>query len=352
MIHPNDRFGLLAVCAATVIGFILMVGGSSLAPPEGPALSHHTRALGFSSIAEDTLLLVLENEFGSHAQPAVPEAWAELFPGGSHATTAEGLAAGRRSYQSNCLHCHGHQGTARTQTAQILLPRPRDFSLGLVKFKSTPGTHPPLREDLQRTLEFGIASTAMADFAHLPQQERDELVDYVQYLLMRGAVESRVATALHTLGVLDGEPDSTEAEFHILRAVELAKTAIADEWRNAEAMKLTDSPEPESAESIARGAELYSATRAGCALCHGSDGKGKGLALWDAEAGWLLQDVWGNPVRPSDFHYGAFHAGSSPEQVYRSIAHGINGSPMGAYSTTLTHQELSDLTHYVRSLSR
>jgi mono/diheme cytochrome c family protein len=132
----------------------------------------------------------------------------------------------------------------------------------------------------------------------------------------------------------------------------VARDAVAADWRNAGDLVLQTTPEAETAEAIARGKSLNSSTRAGCSLCHGADGKGRGLGAWDPELGWLLSDVWGNPVRPADFSYGSFHGGASADEVYRSIALGVAGTPMAGYQNTLQPSEISDLTHYLRSLSR
>lgn len=365
-LHPRDRTGLAATGAATFLGLALMVSGSSVAPADGPALSARTRALGLSSTTEQLLVATLEHELGKHAAPQVPESWQALFADDvdradpeqaalaeqlAPLTLAERLAAGRRSYAENCQHCHGVRGDAETQTAQILLPRPRDFSLGFTKFKSTPGNAAPLRADLHRVLEHGVASTAMASFAQLDAIERVQLTDYVQYLLMRGAVETRVGSALAVLPAEEGTA-AAEIEFRILQASQVASDAVAADWRNAGNLVLQSEPGPESPAAIERGKELYASARAGCSLCHGSDGKGRGLGAWDPELGWLLRDVWGNPVRPADFSYGSFHGGGSAQEVYRSIALGVAGTPMAGYQTTLKPHEISDLTHYLRSLSR
>jgi mono/diheme cytochrome c family protein len=365
-LHPRDRTGLAATGAATFLGLALMVSGSSVAPADGPALSARTRALELSGTTQALLVATLEHELGQHAQPRVPEGWQALFADDFERTRAEQakladeldrfslserLAAGQRSYAENCQHCHGVRGDADTQTAKILLPRPRDFSLGFTKFKSTPGNAAPLRADLQRVLEQGVASTAMASFAQLDPLERAQLTDYVQYLLMRGALETRVASALAALPS-DANATPAEIEFRILQASQVASDAVAADWRNAKDLVLQTSPEAESPEAIARGQALYSSTRAGCSICHGTDGKGRGLGAWDAEHGWLLRDVWGDTVRPADFSYGSFHGGGSAEEIYRSIALGIAGTPMAGYQSSLAAKEISDLTHYLRSLSR
>ncbi|MCH2100370.1 MAG: cytochrome c, partial [Planctomycetes bacterium] len=205
-LYPRDIPGVIAASVATVVGLALMVSGSSVTPAEGPALSARTRALSLGEMTEELFVASLEHTFGTHEDPKLPESWEAAFIDAHINTlTAARLAAGRRSYTLNCQHCHGVRGDAETQTAKILLPRPRDFSLGFTKFKQTPGTSAPLREDLHRILEVGVASTAMADFAHLDKSERIELTDYVQYLLMRGAVETRVAGAIQALANADGK---------------------------------------------------------------------------------------------------------------------------------------------------
>jgi mono/diheme cytochrome c family protein len=365
-LHPRDRIGIAATGAATFLGLALMVSGSSVAPADGPALSARTRALELSSTTQQLLIATLEHELGQHAEPRIPQSWQALYTDDFDRTLPEQaqlaeeldqlslavrLAAGRRSYAENCQHCHGVRGEAETQTAKILLPRPRDFSLGFTKFKSTPGNSAPLRADLHRVLEQGVASTAMASFAQLDALERVQLTDYVQYLLMRGALETRVGSALAALPS-DETAAATEIEFRILQASQVASIAVAADWRNASSLVLQTAPEPESAEAIARGQVLYSSARAACSLCHGADGKGRGLGAWDSELGWLLRDVWGNPIRPADFSYGSFHAGASPKEIYRSIALGVAGTPMAGYQNTLEPNEISDLTHYLRSLSR
>ena len=362
-LHPRDVPGVVATVVATAIGLALMVSGSSMAPASGPALAERTRELELGATTESLLVAQLEHQLGTHEAPQLPEGWQELFRdtpnakgelrAGNDQAIAARLLEGRASYQRNCQHCHGVRGDASTQTAKILLPRPRDFSLGLTKFKQTPGLLPPLREDLHRILEQGVASTAMADFAMLEEAERTTLVDYVQYLLMRGAVESRVAGALQTLAQTDGAQtaDPAEVEFRVLEGTRVALEAVGTEWRNAPGTAFTEVPAPADDAAIARGAELYKSAKAGCAQCHGIDGKGRGLGAWDAEHGWILRDVWGNPVRPADFSYGSFHGGGSPEQVYRSISLGIAGTPMAGYAGVLSPSEITDLAHYLRSLS-
>jgi DMSO reductase family type II enzyme heme b subunit len=56
------------------------------------------------------------------------------------------------------------------------------------------------------------------------------------------------------------------------------------------------------------------------------------------------------PTRPRDFTLGIFKGNHDPASLYRRIAYGMPGSPMPG-SSTMTPQQMTDLVHYVRSLS-
>jgi hypothetical protein len=52
---------------------------------------------------------------------------------------------------------------------------------------------------------------------------------------------------------------------------------------------------------------------------------------------------------PRDFREGLYRGGSSPEQLYRRIAAGIDGTPMPAAS--IPANDIWHLVNYVRSLA-
>ena len=104
---------------------------------------------------------------------------------------------------------------------------------------------------------------------------------------------------------------------------------------------------PNDEASIARGREVYFDTAvANCASCHGDTGKGDGPS---AEG---FDDGWGYPIAPRDLTTGVFRAGSSPADLYRSIATGINGTPMPSFSGSLSPEEIWDLVHFVQNMSK
>jgi mono/diheme cytochrome c family protein len=95
-------------------------------------------------------------------------------------------------YREHCVHCHGISGDGNGPTAAFLNPYPRDYRMGLYKFKSSKKGEKPTDEDLRRILNNGIPGTAMPSFALLPEAEITALVGYVKYLSMRGETERRL----------------------------------------------------------------------------------------------------------------------------------------------------------------
>jgi mono/diheme cytochrome c family protein len=357
----QDRIALTAVAAALILGLVLMVSGSTEAIFNGRPLSERTRAMGLGEVGENLLRATLEHEFGSYDAPHLPSSWTKsALEDQRLALTTLGFGAtpnlpeGRKIYQLQCLHCHGWSGGGDTPTARILRPRPRDFSLGMVKFKSTPGQAAPLRRDLEAVLRMGIPSTAMGSFGALPDPQIEALLDYTQYLLIRGAVETRVAAGLKQLGILQLDRDPLEIEGHVLDTVRLALESVASTWRGAPelAASLKIYLPGSTAEAIERGRQLFASSKAGCSTCHGLDARGRGPATWEESlGGYILRDIWGQTVRPLDLNYGQFHGGNRAEDLYRRIALGIGGTPMPTHVVNLEPQEISDLVYYVLDLA-
>ncbi|MFQ5772303.1 MAG: c-type cytochrome, partial [bacterium] len=59
--------------------------------------------------------------------------------------TTEALAAfrGQQVYNRACVACHGKSGDGNGPAAKYLDPRPRDFTAGTYKFRSTPSGELP-----------------------------------------------------------------------------------------------------------------------------------------------------------------------------------------------------------------
>ena len=69
--------------------------------------------------------------------------------------------ADKRIYIQRCAVCHGPDGRGNGPAAPSLIPRPRDFTLGQFKYKSSPADQPPSDADLIRTVSNGLNASAM-----------------------------------------------------------------------------------------------------------------------------------------------------------------------------------------------
>jgi mono/diheme cytochrome c family protein len=205
---------------------------------------------------------------------------------------------GRRTYIERCAVCHGPDGRGNGPAAPSLIPRPRDFTLGQYKYKSTPLGQPPTDEDLYRVVADGLHDSAMPywnDILTAPQIRG--VVAYVKSL------SPTFAQAVAPLSVP-------------------ARVA------------------PDAA-SIDRGRLLYAAE--GCVACHGTDGR---LQL-------TSQDAKGYTVIARDLTAPwSFRRGSEPEEIWLRLTTGLAPGPMPSYAGSTTPAERWDLVNYVLSLSR
>jgi mono/diheme cytochrome c family protein len=194
-------------------------------------------------------------------------------------------AEGARVYQRYCVGCHGVNGDGKGPAAAMLIVKPRDFTQGVFKFRSTPSGQLPTDEDLYKTISRGVYRTSMPDWALLSERERIGVIEYLK--------------------------------------------GFYPEWtRRGPSTPIHIPPPPASlgsAASVARGRELY--TLLECLACHGDSGRGDGPS-----AKTLSPDVWGNPQKPFDFTKGRLKSGPTPQDVYRTFMTGISGTAMPSFA--------------------
>ena len=245
------------------------------------------------------------------------------------------LAAGRHAYERHCVGCHGESGNGAGSATFFLETRPRNFRRGIFKFTSTGTGERPLRRDLFRTITQGLAGSSMPGFVLLSEEIRWDMVEYVRYLAIRGEFEQ---LALDLAWDEEEIPDMEEV-----------RELVAERWNPStlRASYPSVAEPPYDADSVARGREIYFDTSvANCVACHGDTGVGDGPSAGD------FNDDWGYPIVPRDLTSGVYRAGDNPEDLYRSIDTGINGTPMSAFGGSLEPEEIWDVTHFVMSLAR
>ena len=213
---------------------------------------------------------------------------------------APDLKAGKAAYGQYCARCHGETGKGDGLDAKRFYPRPRDFSLGVYKFRSTASGTPPSDEDLFRTIAQGLPGSNMPDWQHLDEKTRWQLVYYLKSL---SPVFAQTPPA----------PVST-----------------------------TPDPGRQRAD-LKKGREMYE--KLGCAACHGAAGRANGTSA----AG--LVDDWGMPIRPANLTQGwSYRGGSDPRSVMLRVLTGIDGAGMPSYAEAISPEDAWHLAYYVTSL--
>lgn len=204
-------------------------------------------------------------------------------------------------YDRECAVCHGATGQGDGPAAYLLNPKPRDFTKGLFKVRSTPSGQLPTDADLLGVLERGMPGSAMPSFAHLTSDEKQQLLSVVKSFF----------------------------------------PAFAE--RQPQAGIVPPPPPPPNAELLARGKEVYAQMQ--CASCHGESGRG------DGPSALTLVDDWGNPIRPNDFTRGIYKGGSRDEDIYLRFRTGMTGTPMPSYEGLLKDEDIYAVVRYVKSLA-
>lgn len=263
-------------------------------------------------------------------------------------------------FREHCIHCHGLEGGGDGPTAQFLYPRPRDYRRGVFKWKSTQRTGKPTKEDLLEIIKQGALGTSMPPFLLLPEEQLNNIADYVIYLSKRGEVERRMLLYLATEAPPAEQLESDEAAMtetlEVLKEVAAeAKADVDSQWAEAQSLVVVpEQPRPEIQygtqayrESLKRGKELYLSEKASCYKCHSADGKAKDIAPSERDK---MFDDWGNPNFPRNLTLGLYRGGRRPVDLYRRIHQGIAGSGMPEGGRNLKPDEIWDLVNFVRAL--
>ncbi|MFQ5683699.1 MAG: ethylbenzene dehydrogenase-related protein [Candidatus Binatia bacterium] len=207
------------------------------------------------------------------------------------------LAKGKVIYMKRCSFCHGRVGKGDGPVADYLNPRPRDFTEGVYKLRTTQSGEVPLDEDLFRTITRGIPGTAMQSFeGRLSETERWQVIYFV-------------------------------------------KTFAGDLFKEPPERARIGSEKSRSAE---KGKVAY--RKAKCWQCHGQEGRG------DGPSAAQLKDDWGFPILPADLTKGwRYKGGNSVTAIFTRFTTGMDGTPMPSFSETLSEEERWNLAAYVKS---
>jgi mono/diheme cytochrome c family protein len=211
--------------------------------------------------------------------------------------------SGKKLYLKNCSQCHGEKGDGEGYASPHLRPRPRNFTMGKFKVRTTPTGALPTHEDLVNIIRHGMPYTSMPAWPNLADQEVSDLAYFITTF----------------------SPDFSNSE------------------KTPKPVTLPSAPRA-TKESIEQGKKLFEET--GCVKCHGTLGRG------DGPSAPTLTDDWGHPIRPADLaQTWTFRGGPSREDIFRTMSTGLNGTPMPSFLEALTPEQRWAITDFIVSLS-
>lgn len=233
----------------------------------------------------------------------------------------EVLNRGRDAYLVYCRACHGEKGDGQGPAGIGSRPPARDFTQGLFKFAAVPTGQLPNDEDLIRVVRKGLSGTTMLAW-DVPGEDLFAIVQYLKTFSPRWSTDQ------------PGE-------------------------------RILPSPDPwqgNAAGARARGEKMYHAVE--CWACHPAYATRQNVYDWLREvrgsasrdfrdrmySSLLKETQYGVSVQPPDFLRSDIRAGTSPADLYRTIASGIGGTAMPQWRGSLDEKDIWAMVHYVHDL--
>jgi mono/diheme cytochrome c family protein len=210
-------------------------------------------------------------------------------------------AAAQMNYRRYCVGCHGVEGDGEGENAKWLDPKPRNFTLGQFKCRSTPTGTLPTDQDLFNTVGRGLINSNMPAWFPLTDQARADLVAYVKHFSPKFQTQ-----------------------------------------KPGTAIEITPAPEI-AADRIKAGQALFQ--RLECWKCHGVEGRANGPSAD------TLTDDQNRPILPFNFHdVTRFKCGTTDQDLFKIFMTGLDGTPMPSFADNVKPEEAWELVFYLRTL--
>jgi len=229
---------------------------------------------------------------------------------GPQKACADEIEEGKAVYKKYCIICHGVKGDGKgligiihrvEKSGLVWSLYPRDFTVGVFKFRSTPSGCLPTDKDLMHTITEGIPRSGMPSHKDVSEKERRAVIAYIKSFSPRWEEEDPCDTLAINKPKWVGSPDA-----------------------------------------VIKGREIYKKMK--CGECHGNEGRG------DGPKSDKLKDDWGDKILPFNFTSGTLKRGSSPENVYITFTTGLDGTGMPSYEDSLNEKDRWYLVSYTLKL--
>lgn len=247
------------------------------------------------------------------------------------AAPVEDASTGRAIYAKTCSVCHGDRGNGATWAKNGLNPPPYDFT--------SPKARQLSRRHMINTVAFGSPETAMVGYGiQLDRGQIAAVVDYIRATFTfpdgvptddtkRGDVPASGKKASAPKGV-----SSDHAAHGHAAPAPAGKNAHADHGGHGEVVDM-NAPMPNGLKGDEKAGKAF--YLANCAVCHGEKGDGKGPRAYFI-----------NP-KPANFLADEAQEELNRPHLFKSIALGVNGTEMPAWSKVLADQEIANVAEYV-----
>jgi len=211
--------------------------------------------------------------------------------------------SGKTLYLHYCSQCHGVNGDGEGYATPHLYPRPRNFTTGKFKVRTTPNGALPLHQDIINIIRRGMPYTSMPAWPTLSDSE----VSDIAYFITTFSADFSNAELVPKPMDFPGAPSSTK------ETVELGKKLFEEN---------------------------------GCVKCHGNLGRG------DGPSAPTLVDDFGHKIRAADLaQRWTFRGGPTREDIFRTMTTGLNGTPMPSFADALKPEQRWAITDFIASLS-
>lgn len=210
------------------------------------------------------------------------------------------LKKGKFLYNYICAPCHGASGKGDGPVSATIRVKPRNFTRGVFRYRSTDTGQLPTKSDLYRSIMIGFHTTAMPSFSDIDPDDAYALVAYIMNFSKLFYDETNYPLKVQSVPPL----------------------------------------KPLTPLSIMHGREIYKKIQ--CFKCHGFSGEGNGPS-----AGTLRDDLGRKLYLPDFTRESGIKRARNREDIYLILVTGLNGASMPSFRSAMSDEELLDLVNYV-----